>query len=297
MHLTVARYFLYGEWHSTGHNEGSSSLVPKLSVYTSTDLNTWRFEGLLHNNTAAGWGPEAERMNFWCPDAVVANGKVIVYFTNQGVSPAAWGVATSVDGVHFDLVTLRGQSSQHPGAVDGNALFIDDDGAGYIAYATVDAGGDRVGDHMVTIDRLAPDYLSSTQRLAAPVFNDTFVEGVMIFKRLQTYYLVFSSCCCCCTAGAGAVVFRSSSIAGPWQRQPSDVNCRADVPICAGMDAPAQLHRPTGDDPLVLDLCDFSDVQHEQTNQGASQQSPPRSDVASCCASVDRVSMLTMAAR
>ena len=52
------------------------------------------------------------------------------YFTNQGVSPAAWGVATSVDGIHFDLVTLRGRSSQYPGAVDGNALLIDDDGTG-----------------------------------------------------------------------------------------------------------------------------------------------------------------------
>ena len=43
----------------------------------------------------------------------------------------------------------------------GKAL-IDDDGTGYIAYATIQAGGNRSGYHMVTIDRLAPDLLSST---------------------------------------------------------------------------------------------------------------------------------------
>ena len=36
---------------------------------------------------------------------------------------------------------------------------------------------------MVTIDRLSPDLLSSTGQLAAPVFPDFFVEGVIFFKR------------------------------------------------------------------------------------------------------------------
>ena len=83
-------------------------------------------------------------------------------------------------------------------------------------------------------------------QLVAPVFPDSFVEGVLLFKRLGRYYLVYSSCCCCCTAGAGAVVFSAESIGGPWLRQARDVNCKADAPICAGMADHEHPERPTG---------------------------------------------------
>ena len=79
-----------------------------------------------------------------------------------------------------DLVSLSSPSSQSGtpgGSVDGNALLIDDDGTGYVAFASVGAGGNRSANHMVTIDRLAPDLLSSTRQLAAPIFPDSFVEG------------------------------------------------------------------------------------------------------------------------
>ena len=243
-------FFLYGEFHAHGQNEGASSPVPKLSVYTSKDMNTWEFGGLLHNNTAATWGADAEESNFWCPDAVwdAKRQRVVIYFTNQGHA-GGWGVATSSDGVHFELVGLGFGSSQGgtAGGIDGNALLIDSDGAGYIAYATIRAAkGNRTGDHMVTIDRLAPDMLSSSQQQVGPIFPDSFVEGVIFFKRDGFYYLIYSSCCCCCTAGAGATVFRASHIAGPWTRQSRDVNCHADVPICAGMPDHEHPARPTG---------------------------------------------------
>ena len=110
-------------------------------------------------------------------------------------------------------------AAQGGGAIDGNALLIDDDGVGYVAYATIDSGPGRRGDHMVAIDRLKPDYIGSTGQMAAPIFPDTFVEGVMFFKREGQYYIIYSSCCCCCTAGAGAVVYRARNISGPWVRQ------------------------------------------------------------------------------
>ncbi len=242
-------FYLYGEWHANGHNEGRGSPVPKLSVYTSTDMTSWEFRGLLHNNTADGWGAAAEKSNFWCPDAVWDHRRqrVVLYFTNQGTA-GGWGVATSSDGVHFTLQHLGIGSSQGgtAGGIDGNALLLDDDGVGYVAYSTIAPGGNRSADHMVTIDRLSPDLLSSTQQQVGPVFPDSFVEGVLLFKRAGVYYLIYSSCCCCCTAGAGATVFRSESITGPWVRQPHDVNCRASVPICAGMVDSEHPSRPTG---------------------------------------------------
>ena len=64
-------------------------------------MDRWTFRGLLHNNTAATWGPTAAAMNFWCPDAVwdPVRRRVVLYFTNQGVGGGGgWGVATSADG-------------------------------------------------------------------------------------------------------------------------------------------------------------------------------------------------------
>lgn len=77
----------------------------------------------------------------------------------------------------MSLSSPSSQSGTPGGSVDGNALLIDDDGTGYIAFASVGAGGNRSADHMVTIDRLADDLLSSTRQLAAPIFPDSFVEG------------------------------------------------------------------------------------------------------------------------
>lgn len=49
----------------------------------------------------------------------------------------------------------------------------------------------------------------------------------------ERYYMIFSSCCCACRTGSGAVVHTSRSITGPWTRQPRDVNCKADAPVCS----------------------------------------------------------------
>ena len=75
-------------------------------------------------------------------------------------------------------------------AVDGNALLIDDDGTGYIAYATIQAGGNRSGDHMVTIDRLAPDLLSSTRQvrpslntLISPPLSPVVATRVLLIEQ------------------------------------------------------------------------------------------------------------------
>ena len=118
---------------------------------------------------------------------------------------------------------------------DGNAVLIDDDGVGYIAYTAITPFGPHPPnrDHLVAIERLTPDLKSSTKQQVGSLFHEDFVEGVMIFKRHGFYYIIFSSCCCACRWGSGAVVHRARNISGPWERQSRDVNCNADAPICA----------------------------------------------------------------
>ena len=48
--------FLSGENYGTGNYVVSGqSLLPKLVVYTSTNMVDWTFHGFLHNNTSPGW--------------------------------------------------------------------------------------------------------------------------------------------------------------------------------------------------------------------------------------------------
>ena len=153
--------------------------------------------------------------------------KFIIYWSaSQAECCAAnWGVAQSNDGVHFELVTMTGTSSFGADvSLDGSSLLIDDDGIGYVAYDAMQVPGEK--DHIVAIDRLSSDLLSSSN-VRMHVFPDYFVEGAMLFKRKGIYYSIYGSCCCACRQGSGAVVFSSNNIQGPWKRQSRDVNCKA----------------------------------------------------------------------
>ena len=74
---------------------------------------------------------------------------------------------------------------------DGNAVLIDDDGVGYIAYTAITPFGPHPPnrDHLVAIERLTPDLKSSTKQQVGSLFHEDFVEGVMIFKRLSLIHI------------------------------------------------------------------------------------------------------------
>ena len=244
-------YYMYGEWYGTQPFAVSgSNALPKLSVYTSTNLSSgsWEFRGLLHNNSNPGWEtspvwPWAPAGAWYSPSAVYSEKrrKFIIYWSASQAEccTAQWGVAQSDDGVHFDLMSMTETASLNS-SLDGSSLMIDDDGIGYVAYDAMQAPG--MQGHVVAIDRLAPDLLSSSKERVA-LMPDSFVEGTLLFKRKGRYYVVYGSCCCACREGSGAVVLSAGKISGPWVRQPRDVNCKLDAPVCAGMPG---ADRPTG---------------------------------------------------
>eukprot|EP00039_Didymoeca_costata_P003958 m.70745 g.70745 ORF g.70745 m.70745 type:complete len:389 (-) comp12161_c0_seq4:144-1310(-) len=236
------KYFLYGENYGPGNYVVSgSTTLPRLVVYTSEDMVTWDFGGFLHNNTTPLWKDTGLWYNYplgtwWCPWAVHDKNtdKIVLWFTATPGSccDAYWGVAESSDGIHFTLISLN-ETASIKTSLDGSAVFIDDDGKGYVAYSAMQAPG--VQDHRVAIDLLASDYRSSAKVTVGSMFPDSFVEGVMLFKRKGIYYVIYGSCCCACREGSGAVVYSATNISGPWIRQSRDVNCNIDTPICAGM--------------------------------------------------------------
>lgn len=275
-------YFMYGEWYGTGaYTVVGTTTLPRLSVYYSKDMIHWEFGGLIHNNTSPTWaetglwpGASTDTGTWWCPWAVYSEAyhKIVLWFTaTPGVCcDAYWGVAESYDGIHFKLVSMNETGAAHltPPAhslvssswdstavtnpKDGNAVLIDDDGVGYIAYtaihpSTIGMQKDKPpgfkGDHMVAIERLTPDLLHSTKVQVGRLFPDDFVEGVMLFKRKQIYYIIYSSCCCACRGGSGAVVHMAKNISGPWVRQARDVNCNSAAEVCAAPGFPKE-NRP-----------------------------------------------------
>ncbi len=239
-------------------------------------------------------GAADDQGTWWCPWAVysAARQKIVLWWTATPgpCCDAYWGVAESSDGIHFDLISLnetgashvhaslarRSQRAGHArgrrtlsvvsgqtgviNAKDGNAVLIDDDGVGYIAYTAMAPFGKFPngtlkpappgprpdgfkGDHMVAIERLTPDLRHSTKVQVGHLFPDDFVEGVMIFKRRGIYYVMYSSCCCASRYGSGAVVHSAKNISGPWVQQTQDVNCQAQAPICGAPGFPKE-HRP-----------------------------------------------------
>lgn len=227
-------FFFYGERYrnATGmdYDWVTGGYAPKLTVYTSTDLQHWHDHGLVFPTQAAAQ---------WCPSVVFVNGRFIAWW-------AGFNSASSTDGIHFQLENgwwnkkrISNQLGAGWGGGEGT-LFIDPDTAiGYVIFgaSASNASSSPSWGHRIAIARLTDDYLDTTS-LAATLFPDHFVESPSLFKRNGLWYATYGTCCCACREGSGVVVFTAKSVSGPWTRQAgphSDVNCKnASSAICPG---------------------------------------------------------------
>lgn len=214
-------YFLYGEHY--GNSTGfATDKWPQLRVYTSTDLVTWQDQGWMLQGAPL-------RGTYFTP-WVVYNQRTqqfVAWFNAypNGCCAGAFGVAVSATGVNFTVVTLNETGAYAD--VDCNGLFVDDDGTGYVIYTSIDA------DHRASIEKLTDDFTHTTRQNYG-LFPDHYIEGAVLFKRGGMYYVAYGSCCCFCRGGSGLVVYRSTSIQGPWQRQPTDLNCNSTTAAICG---------------------------------------------------------------
>ena len=79
--------------------------------------------------------------------------------------------------------------------------MIDDDGSGYVAFASMPPGFDEPGNpswpghvahgygHIVSIERLTPNLTHTSYVNVTGFFPDDFVESPSLFKRKGWYYL------------------------------------------------------------------------------------------------------------
>ncbi len=211
-------FFMYGEHYgnSTGFGPSPPAIWPKIVVYTSPDMSAWTYQG----EALADW-PTKPYGTFFTPWATLnkATGQVVLWFNAYlaGCCNGNFGVATSADGIHFTVVSLNTTGGY--AVEDCNSLFVDDDGTAYVA-ATSEAE-----DHRVSIDVLDGAYTGMAGKNLG-LFPDHYVEGSMLFRRGDKVYVAYGSCCCFCRGGSGWVVYSAPGVAGPWTRQPLDLNCR-----------------------------------------------------------------------
>jgi hypothetical protein len=162
----------------------------------------------------------------------------------------------------WTLRTTNPLNTTHPtGDFD---VFVDDDGTGYKLYDG--------NNHLLFIEQLSPDYLSSTGRMpyipggiipsAAPpgrppsdyhaAFPVEFVEAPAMFKRKNdagsdVYYALAGHCCCFCYQGSGMFVFWSRHPMGPWTQQSQDASRGLiDLGCTPNATTPTPLTNPMG---------------------------------------------------
>ena len=128
-------FYMYGERYgnSTGFGPSPPVYAPRIVVYTSIDLMVWEYRGFVLQD----W-PSKPNGTFFTPWAVYnrATQRFVLWFNayEQGCCTGNWGVATSVDGVNFSVLTMN-QGGKYA-VVDGNGLFVDDDGTAYNIYTS-----------------------------------------------------------------------------------------------------------------------------------------------------------------
>ncbi|MGD0093068.1 MAG: family 43 glycosylhydrolase [Planctomycetota bacterium] len=210
------RYYLYGTAYGTtdGFNKNN-----RYHCYSSADLIVWKYEGELLKNPPDG---------VYYRPYVVYNKKTAQYVLWYNWYAILWegqyGVATSS--------TPQGPFVIHDGNVKvahkkpgDESLLVDDDGTAYLIYTSIASG------HSISVEKLAPDYLSSTQENSG--FLGKGCEAPALFRREQTYYALFDTCCCFGPAGSGAQLHTAEKPLGPYKHRGNINRDAAGKPIIA----------------------------------------------------------------
>ncbi len=195
------RFFWYGTAYGNTNGFVTSN---HYRCYSSEDMIQWRYEGKLLSNQPKGV--------YYRPH-VIYNSKTKKYVLWYNWYPRLWdgqfGVAVSdTPEGPFEIVNDNVEMANSAYGLGDFGLFVDDDGTGYISYNTI-------RDHMVSIEKLTPDYLGSTMENGGIIAKH--VEAGSQFRRNGKYYLLTDYTCCFCNSGSGARVYISDDPLSEYQ--------------------------------------------------------------------------------
>lgn len=192
-----------GKWYLTGTSSphwGDGYGNPGVRLYRSTDMINWRQVGLIIKNPGTSkW--YASR--FWAPEIAYIKGKYYCTFNcrneRDGFNvPQSWGIAVA-DNVEGPYTVL---SDDKPVARGNDAtLFEDEDGQVWAAWCG--ASPEHPDGNVMTLARINLETLELTATrevfgggtgdVTTTGWDKCGVEGPALFKRGDTYYMMYSS--------------------------------------------------------------------------------------------------------
>ena len=200
-------YYLYGTRYGRTDGFGKSN---RYVCYSSPDLLKWTPHGEILI--------DAPPRVYYRP---------YVKFNQRTGKYVLWGNADNHYLVAISDTPVGPFTVQNPnvpvkhGETQGDlGLFVDDDGTGYITYSFCEKNGnwlattEPITHHQICVEKLAPDYLSSTMESTDPVAGN--VESPALFKRNNVFYLLFDNTCCFGADGSGARVYTAPTPLGPF---------------------------------------------------------------------------------
>ena len=184
-----------------------------VNLATSTDLMHWTMVGpvLVPADRPAGilFSPWVARSKF--------TGLFVLWFnllpaSGAGFDAAFYAVATSASPTGpFKTAVANVSGIAFTQLPDAPTVFVDDDGAGYLAFT-------HENTHVNHVQALSPDLLGPltphgnvSAQIGAP--NN---EGILMFKREGRYFVMFGLCCCFCDGGATTTAYSATSPLGPY---------------------------------------------------------------------------------
>ncbi|MEV7622796.1 family 43 glycosylhydrolase [Actinoplanes sp. NPDC089786] len=187
-------YYLYGTAYDCGYQwNADGSPFCGFKVYSSPDLVRWTDRGYLFDPTSSTWQTRCNGTTYGCyRPHVVYNAATQRYVLWINVYDNRVGfrvfTATAPTGPFVETAepTLAVNSDAPPAGLNNgdHTVFVDDDGAAYVAYTDWRSGGD------IVVERLDGGYLTGTgahTRLGQPA-----TEAPALFRRGGTYYLTYS---------------------------------------------------------------------------------------------------------
>ena len=215
-------FYLYGTAFGTNQDGAAKGL--SFVVYSSPDLQKWKFEGKVLKDAPEGVYARAY---------VVFNLATQKYVMWYSWFPKLWdgqaGVAMSDNPTGpFKIVHEKAHLlGKRPG--DGS-LFVDDDGTAYYIYTDIDKG------YALRVEQLTPDFLDSSGKSSNIMAEGT--EAPLLFRRNDIYYALCGPLCPDCPEGSEVQVFTGHSPLGPFSTKLSlNINHR-DANVTADASAP-----------------------------------------------------------
>ncbi len=211
-------FYLYGTSYGCGYVwRKPGSTFCGFKVYSSKDLVSWTDRGFLFNARTALWQSRCNGNTYGCfrPHVIYnKEDKLYVLWINVYDNRVGYRVFTSPSPAgpftEGSEPTLAMNSDAPVGGVNNGdeALFVDDDGAAYLAYTDWRSGG------AITVERLNASYTSGSGVHVKVTQKST--EAPSLMRRDDTYYLLYSDPNCGFCEGTGTSYRSAPSPMGPW---------------------------------------------------------------------------------